>query len=480
MILARKIASNTFIQFASRIISGILGIVVMGVLTRYLGVEKFGYYTTVFSYLFFFASFSDLGLYLITVSDLNKQDDREKFYFSLFVLRIITAFFILLLAVMIVFWFPYPIEVKYGIAIISLATFFSLMIQMQSAYFQVNMKTVITSIAEIVGKVVLFAFILVVVYMNLGFYYVLWVIVLSVFVQFLIPSFYAVSVKKFLNFVLTKRDEYVSIWKNIFKKIWPIALSQIFVLIYFKMDIIFLSVLRPQNLASIEIGIYGVSYKILEVLIAFIPLFMGVVVPLLSKYWKEKKYNMFKETYQNIFDILSFFIIPTVFMGVVFSRQIIDLLAPGFVDSDRVLMILMLAIGIISFTHLPTYTIIVLGKQRDMMKIYLMSAVLAVILYLVFIPMYSYWAAAWITVFIETLIFIFAQSKIKSVISYSVDVNMLFKAGLSSVTMFGVLYFIQLNIFVEFFIGIVIYFILMYFLKAVSLDIVKSVLLKRA
>ncbi len=473
MKLASKIAGNTFIQVIARIISGGIGVVIVGILTRYLGSEQFGYYTTIFAYLFFFASFADLGLYLIIVSDLNKQEKRSDFFASLFLLRILTALGILLFANFLAYLLPYNQEIKYGIKIASIATFFSLLIQVQSAYFQVNLKTKIISIAEVAGKVLLLLFTFLIVYNRLGFSYVIWSVSVALFIQFIISYLNISEIRRIGVDYIKKIWIYsLSLWRKIFDKVWPIALSQIFVLIYFKMDTIFLSLLRPQDVAQQEVGIYGAAYKVLEVLIAFVPLFMGVSIPVLSRFWKEKDMSGFQNMYQRIFDSLSFVTLPMVAGGMVLAGDIISLLAPGFTDSDKILMILMLATGVIFFTHLPTYTIIVLDRQKDMLKIYSLAAALALILYISLIPFYSYWAAAWITVLVESIVFVFTYKKVTQDIMYHLKMNIFWKALVSSMFMGISLYFLRLNVFIEIVLGSIFYFIFMYAVKGISQDMI--------
>ena len=55
MSLAAKVAKNTLIQIISKIISTILGIVALGIMTRALGQDGFGEYTTVFNFMSMFA-----------------------------------------------------------------------------------------------------------------------------------------------------------------------------------------------------------------------------------------------------------------------------------------------------------------------------------------------------------------------------------------------------------------------------------------
>ena len=58
------------------------------------------------------------------------------------------------------------------------------------------------------------------------------------------------------------------------------GIAAILVMIYFKLDTVMLSFMKDQ----IDVGIYGLAYKILENLIFFPAMFVGLIMPLLSKH----------------------------------------------------------------------------------------------------------------------------------------------------------------------------------------------------
>ena len=64
MSITKKLAYNTIIQFAGKILTTILGIVIIALMTRYLGKEGFGQYITVVAFLSFFGIIVDFGLNL--------------------------------------------------------------------------------------------------------------------------------------------------------------------------------------------------------------------------------------------------------------------------------------------------------------------------------------------------------------------------------------------------------------------------------
>ena len=55
MSLTRTIAHQTIIQAGAKVVSVVLGVITVAMLTRFLGQEGYGYYTTAVSYIFFFS-----------------------------------------------------------------------------------------------------------------------------------------------------------------------------------------------------------------------------------------------------------------------------------------------------------------------------------------------------------------------------------------------------------------------------------------
>ena len=67
MSLTRRVAHNTIIQTIGKAISTMLGILVVALMTRYLGQRGFGQYSTIIAFLQIFGILVDFGLTLITV-----------------------------------------------------------------------------------------------------------------------------------------------------------------------------------------------------------------------------------------------------------------------------------------------------------------------------------------------------------------------------------------------------------------------------
>lgn len=472
MSLIRTIFSHTALQVIAKLIGNLIGVVVIALLTRYLGAEGFGHYTTILAYLFFFASLSDLGLYMITITELNKKDatEQQTFFSQVYSLRFFSAGALMIIAGIVVWFLPYPAIVKQGTLIVIISMVLSLLDQLHMAWYQSRIRMYRPAIADVLGKVVLIVGVIIGIQAGVPLLPLLWVTVIAQAVHFLI------------NLTGLARSAHLAVrytpsaWKRIIALTWPIALSQIFVLIYFKMDTVLLSLLRPATTAQIEVGIYGAPYKVLETLIAFVPLFMGLVAPQLAKVWEQKSMNDFRAMYQHTFDAFVLATLPLVVGGVVLATPIMNLVAPGFERADTVLQILMVAIGVIFFAHLPTYTVNVIGEQKRMLGWYGFAAVLALTLYIVFIPMYSLYAAAWITVIIETFILILSWKRVYTVTRIRVSLMVMMKSCVAALCMGVVLWLIRDMTHVVFAvcIGAGVYLASVYVLRAIPKNLLKA------
>ncbi len=455
MSLKLSIAKNTLIHTLGKFSGSALGLFIIGLLTRYLGPEGYGYYTTVFSYLFFFSTIGDLGLYLVSVNELGRDNlDQKRFYSNIFTMRFFSSLFFMFLAGVLIFLFPYDQEIKNGTLIIAIPVFLMMLDQILVALFQQQLKTKYPALAEICGKIIILALTLIVIRSQAGFLTVLLTVVAGTAVHFLINFYFARKILSF-SFAFDK-----NIWRDTFKKVWPVATYMVFSMIYFKADTIILSLYRPQS----EVGIYGAPYKILEVLIAFPAIFMGLVSPYLSRAWSLKNQIEFQNFFQKAFDFLSLIVCPMVLGTIILANPLIMLIAGDkFIASAGILRILIVATGIIFWAHLSTFAVVAVNRQKTMMKYYVVAALSALSLYFIFIPRYSYWAAALITVFVEAFILVASWANVRQETKIKIKFKNSFLSFLASLVMATIIFFSQRGLLLSIVLGGVVYFSSLYF-----------------
>ena len=189
-------------------------------------------------------------------------------------LRLILWVFILVLAVLIAFFLPwYNSELALiSIFISSIFTILQLLNSSILALMQANMKVEYSAFTLIFWKLInLFwiAFIAYVIYPKQfiensdyfsPFIYIMIVWVISVFVNTLMNYFYA---RKIVKFWFYWDFAYI---KHIFKISLPYGVALFLSVVYFKMDIMLLSIMEWETIADRNISLYSLPMKIVEVI----------------------------------------------------------------------------------------------------------------------------------------------------------------------------------------------------------------------
>jgi O-antigen/teichoic acid export membrane protein len=396
MKIARQVAWNTIIQFLSKIISIIFGLFAIALMTRYLGRTAFGEYTTINTFISFFAVAADLGLTLITVQMISRPNiDQQKTLADLFSLRFFSALLLLLLAPLTVLFFPYPAAIKLGVLITVSSYFFVALNQIMVGLFQKELKLDRVALAEIISRLALLGGVIIAIRQNWGLFGILWV------------SAAASGVSFAIHFVLARKIVPLKLnldwksWLNILKKSWPIGLTIVFNLIYLRADTLLLSIFKTQA----EVGIYGAAYKIIDVLITLPFIFAGIVLPLMTAAWLQKQEKQFQNILQRSFDLMSIIALPMIFGTFFLAEDIMSLVAgQEFANGAPVLKLLMIAASTIYVGTVFSHAVIALDLQKKIIKAYAFTAATALFGYLVFIPRFSYFGAAAITIYSEGLI----------------------------------------------------------------------------
>ena len=476
MRLSTKVAYNTIIQIISKVIATLLGLVAVAFITRYLGREGFGEYTTVMTFLSFFAILADLGLTLVTVQMISRPGARQnKILGNLLGLRLLSGIIFIGLAPIVVIFFPYSEAVKIGVAIAALNFLFIALNQIFVGLFQKHLRMDKVSIAEVIGRVVLVVGAILTAKLDLGLNGVLAATVAAGGTSFLLHYLYSRSfarVKLYFN-----RE----VWKEILSRTWPLALTIMFNLIYLRADIIFLSLIKRTTKIGIiaEVGIYGAAYKVIDVLITFPYVFIGIILPILSSAWARKDKKSFQNILQKTFEIMVILAIPLT-VGAQFTANDIVALVAGhdFILAGPILRVLVGAAGLIYISVIFAHAIIAIDQWKKVVPVYLFAAVTAVIGYLIFIPRFSYWGAVWVTLYSEAFI-LFAQAYyVRKLTNFLPNLNILFKSAAASGIMALAIYTTRLyftnNLYFILLLAVFIYFVFILLFKGLNKQDIKS------
>lgn len=459
MSITVKIARNTIIQIAGKILATIFGLVTVALMTRYLGKEGFGQYTTIIAYLQFFGILADLGLSLTTVRMISKPDiDEDKIVSNIFTLRFFTALFFLGIAPLVVFFFPYPLIIKLGVAITAFSFFCISLNGIFTAVFQKKLRMDKVVMGEVAGRIILLLFVVLAVYLKAGLLSIMSAVVLGSLVNLMIVYLFS---KKYI----TLKFAYDwNIWKETWRKTWPIAISIFLNLIYLRVDTLILSLVKSQE----EVGIYGAPYRILDILTTFPAMFMGLILPITAAAWIKKDFSHFKSFMQKAFDSMAIITLPLIAGSFILAEKIMVFIAgPDFAASGAVLQILIFALIGLFVGSTFSFNIIAVNKQRKMIWGYLATALISLAAYLVLIPKYSYFGAAWVTVFSETFIALLTFYIIYKTTKFLPSLKIFLKSLLASFIMVIFILILPQSwpVLILIFLAIFVYFLVLYLLK---------------
>jgi len=478
MNLSSKIAYNTIIQIVGKIVSTILGLISLAMMARYLGQAGFGSYTTIITFVSFFAIIADLGLTLVTVQMISLPGtDEHKVLNNLFGLRLVSIVIFLGLAPIIAIFSPYPLYVKTGVLIATLSFLFPALNQVLIGLFQKRLRMDKSVIAETLGRILLVGGIYLAITSGFGLNGILWATVISAGFNFLIA--YLLATK----FRLIKPAFDFALWREIIKKSWPLAVTIVLNLLYLKTDTLILSLIKSPG----EVGLYGAAYRIIDVLTTLPFMFAGIILPILTSSWFEGKKEYFASVLQKSFDLMAIFSLPIIAGTLILARPLIVLVAgEDFADSGLILKILIFALVAIFLGCMFAHAVIAIGKQKKMIGPYIFVSLSAIILYLILIPLFSYYGAAFVTIYSELTIALLSAYVVWKYTKFIPSFKIIGKSIIASLVMWLVLYLIPNNFYYSWLgliisgtLSFLIYFIALYLIKGLTQNDLKILLNKK-
>ncbi|MFA5359839.1 MAG: flippase [Patescibacteria group bacterium] len=465
--LSSQVAYNTIIQIIGKIIATVLGLLAIAIMARYLKEIGFGQYTTIITFLSFFGIIADFGLTLITSQMISQPGNNQSVLLNnLFSLRLVSAIFFLGLAPLVVLFFPYEPIIKLGVAVTALSFFFTALNQILVGFFQKNLTMTVVAMAEVVSRIILLAGVIVTVYLNLGLLSIMVATVISSFISFVMHYWFS------RRFIKIGWQIDLSVWREIIKKSWPLGLTIFFNLIYLRADIFILSLLKGQA----DVGLYGATYKVIDILTTLPFMFAGLILPILTLEWSNKNLQKFNQILQKSFDVMVILAIPLIIGAQLTAKPLMIMIAgENFSQSGDILKILMLAIGFIFVGCLFAHAVIALDKQKNIIGAYIFTAITSLIGYLIFIPLFSYNGAAWVTVYSEFAITAFSFYIIIKYSNFSPNLMIFLKSLIASLIMGISVYFLmdKINLILVILLGALIYIISLYLLKGINKEDLK-------
>jgi O-antigen/teichoic acid export membrane protein len=406
MSFAKRFTFNALIQVIGKFVVLFISLANVKLLTTFLGVEVFGQYTTIITYVIVLGMIADLGLNVILAREIAEHEEHEDApegarshgaVSNIFTMRLAAVICVMLLGSAAVWLFPYTPQVKLLTMLAAFGMIFMSLVQVFHGVFQKHLRTDKVMIGDILSRMGLLAAIGVALAFNS--LVLTWVIVGYVLSQMAQFAYIFWNIRKYYNVSLQTDMTY---WRTTMRKALPMFVIITLNIVYFQIDKLMLSVMDSQT----AVGYYGAAYKILEILVTFPGMFVGLLVPLMTKHYLYAPEN-FQNVIDKAFNILYSLAIPVGVGGIILAEPIVLLISgDDFLPSQWALKVLFVAVSFIFVSNMFGHILISTKYQDPSMAASILGAVANIVLNLFLIPMYSFIGAAIATVITEGLVFI--------------------------------------------------------------------------
>ena len=466
----QRVARNTGIIMGGDLIFRLISLVVTIYLARYLGTVGFGKYSFVFAYLAFFGVITDLGLQTILVREISRNPSvTPKLIGNAYFIKLILTVFAVVLSIVVITLISYPTDTTTYVYIAAFTMVFLSFTHLYAAIFQANLRMEYNIIAKLSFKVLSASLIFWIIFSHGTLMQVIIVLVVSEMVKTLISYLFS------RKLVRPRFEIDFGLWRYLFKEALPIALAGVIFIIYFRIDVVMLSIMQGDA----PVGIYSAAYKLSEPL-SLIPIaLLTSMFPIMSASFKSSNERLIR-IYRFCVRYLLIIILPIAIGTTIIADKIIFLVyGAEFAGSATALQILIWALVFTSAGYVLTNLLISIGKQ----KLYTLSMVLCAIanvtLNFILIPMLSYNGAAIATVVTSAVLFIASFYFVSKHLQLPPVRKTLIKSVISGLLMGTfVYYFIDINVFLLILLAVVVYLVALLALKTFSeedWDIVKRI-----
>lgn len=397
--ISRIVGFNALIQAIGRGISMISSFILVGFLTRYLGLQGYGEYATVFAYTGFFAIIAEFGLDQVLVKELSLAKTKSKIskLFSEVVgLRLILILVSIGLAILSSLILPYSATVRLGILIASFSSLFLYSNSALNNYFQVKLNFIYPVLADTVGKIIiLLASLSLIFFFKGSLISLVSAPVMGTVFSFILIWFLfrkeKIRISPVFNFLR---------WKRILCLSLPLFAISFLNQVFFRIDIPLLSLISGAK----AVGIYGLAFRIYEYAAIPAGFFTAAVFPVLAAQVKVK--TVFQRIFKKSTILLSLFGLVFVLLINLAGPFLISLLGgEEFALSLMPLRVLSLSLVFLYLSGLFMITLIILEKQKQLFYIYAAASILNISLNLFFIPKFNFLTPAYASIITQSVVF---------------------------------------------------------------------------
>ena len=382
MSTAKRFVQNTLILIVAKVIQPLLTFFLIIAISRQIGVEGFGIYSTIFKYLPIFQIVASFGLRNLVAREVAQDKTHAQKY-------LITASYIALMCAIVsaimmgvtVGVLSSDLVVIYGSLLASIALIAAGLADVYEGFFIGYEKVKYVGYASIAENVFRVGVSLWLIYSGFGVMAVVGVFVVA---RFLKTIYFYSHINKNITKALGKID-----WKaitSLMSQAKTFALIMVCVTIYWNIDGIMLESMRSAQ----EVGYYSAAYRFLALSMILVHSYVTSLFPVISAYFKTSK-TRFDFACKISLRLLILITIPIAVAFTFLADKIILLLfGEQFLPSVQVLQILIWALIPYAISQIFAYALVASNNQKIDLRVNALSMFSNVLLNFILIPPFGF------------------------------------------------------------------------------------------
>jgi len=428
MTLARKVAITTVSLVIGRMVALLAGVGATALASRYLGLEAFGALTLAMAVVSLISVLTDLGMSTMAAREVARTPKREREILGN-VLSLGLAFSVaaalLLLAIAEVAYAGNP-DVRRAMLVLSLQLLTAPFLGAARAHFQAAQRGQLIAVGDVALAAAVFGGSLVAVEADLGFTAMVGAVAAGYLAQAVVMTLLVRADVRLAWGV--RRDT----WTQLIRISLPLGATFIVNYLYFRLDVVLLSVLKGEE----EVGVYGLAYRVLEGLMVLPAYFMLALFPEIARLTGQRE--RVDGIVAAALSVMEAVALPAVLITALFAGDVIEVIAGAeYEDAAWVLRILTLGLGISYLNGVYGNALTALGRQNQLFRWSLVILAGNLILNLALIPPFGVVGAGVAVVISEVLGFVVVRrlyTQVGSAPPPTVSVRMLLAGALMVLT----------------------------------------------
>ena len=450
--LVKRARRNIFYKILSestRVLPALLFICI----ARKLGDEDFGKLSFAYSFAGICFIAADFGLSTILIRNVSRQKELTREYVgNILALKIVLSLICISIIGIFILFTDYPTDVIIILMIFGGVMFFKALVDFFCAVLNAHERMDIEALIKGANHAILFLSGTVVLTVGCGLSGLanvfLIVYLISSIIGFYMVYVIIVEIRPCLN---------LSFWKQILRESLPLALTVVFTVIYFKIDIVMLSLIRGDNS---EIGWYAAAMRLIELVGVLPALIVSALFPIVSSLYKESidsLRNVFKTSFRYLLAIALPIAVGTLLLS---DRLIYIIYGKEYFKTIPALKILAIALIFIFVNYILMNILVAVDRQKTNAIMAGTCVLVNIALNLCLIPHHGYLGAGTATVVTEIVLFAFGLYYVAKYVCKVNVITMLVRPLVSVVIMgaFIVVVIAKLHLVLIIFLSALIYF----------------------